>query len=132
MTVADLLCDLCARPLTGSAIVAPEEAGAAVRLLLHPGDPLHKDDGVLVCLACWAGFVGRFGPGESGGRCAACGAAVAYEESLHVLEMTGRSGEAPLWQFCRAHAVEVLNGFRFVEPKLGPGDLTLKVDFTAR
>lgn len=130
MTVADLLCDLCGRPLAGSAIVSPDHPSAGVRLLIHPGDPLHKDDAVLVCRSCWDDFTARY-PGGAG-ICSTCGEAVEYDQSLHVLVMTGRIGEAPLWQFCRSHAVEVLNGFRFVEPKLGPGDLALKADFKRR
>lgn len=131
MTVSDLRCDVCGRSLTGSAILDSEAGGAAVRLMVHPGDPLYKDDSVLLCLECWGAMRERIGEPGRADRCAVCQAPVVYEESLHVLEMTGRLGEAPLWQFCRGHALDVMNGFRFVEPKLGPGDLRLRADFTS-
>jgi hypothetical protein len=128
MTIADLLCDVCGRALAGSAILAPGSPRSGVRLMVHPGDPKVKDDGVLVCVSCWSETRTRLGEPRAG-ECASCGIAVEYEESLHVIEMTGRAGDVPLWQLCRAHAMEFLNGLRFVEPKLGPGDLALKADF---
>lgn len=110
-------------------MLEPEHPQAAVRLYLHPGDPLHREDQVLVCRTCWAALLERIGEPGRADVCASCGVAVVYEGSLHMLEMTGRLGEAPLWQFCREHAVELLNGFRFIEPKMKPQDLALKADF---
>lgn len=131
MTVASLSCDLCGAFLTGSAILDPGRATSGVRLMIHPGDPLKKEDGVLTCVRCWAALRAEVGEPRSD-ECATCGAVVGYEDSLHLLEMTGRIGEAPLWQFCREHAVALLNRFRFTDPKLSVADLVLKADFTAR
>jgi len=130
MTIADLRCDICGTALAGSAILTPDDPRSAIRLYVHPGDPLHREDSILVCGTCWGDLGGWMGEGRPD-VCAVCGQAVTYEGSLHLLVMTGRVGEAPLWQFCRTHGVELLNRFRFIEPKMGPGDLALKADFTS-
>lgn len=132
MTVADLRCDICGTGLAGSAILAPDDPRAAIRLFVHPGDPLHRDDSILVCQRCWMELTGWMGAEATPDACAVCGEAVSYEASLHVLVMTGRVGEAPEWQLCRRDAVSLLNRFRFTDPKMRVEDLALKADFTAR
>ena len=132
VTIANLECDLCGRFLVGASALQPGDPRSAVRLFIHPGDPLLRDDSILVCVACWEDLRGELGVGPRADVCAFCGEEVAYQASLHILEMTGRIGEAPLWQLCRPHAVELLNRFRFVDPKLRPQDLVLKADFPAR
>lgn len=132
MSVADLLCDICGRGLSGSAIVEAEGSRAAVRLMLHPGDPLHKDDSVLVCRTCWKEVADGMGPECIPDKCSVCGDAVVYDASLHVLIMTGRMGDVPEWQFCRPDAVGFLNRLRTTEPKLQVSDLALKADFPRR
>ncbi|HEX9713930.1 MAG TPA: hypothetical protein VGB52_15415 [Actinomycetota bacterium] len=132
MTIADLRCDVCGTGLAGSAMLVPDDPRSAIRLFVHPGDPLHREDSILVCQGCWRGLLAWMGEQGRADACAACGVPVSYEGSLHVLVMTGRIGEAPEWQLCRAHAVELLNRFRFTDPKMRIEDLALKADFTAR
>ncbi|MGH2831080.1 MAG: hypothetical protein ACRDJM_11410 [Actinomycetota bacterium] len=118
--------------LSGSVIVTPEDASAAVRLYMHPGDAKIRDDRLLICRGCWDGLVLRLGAPEREGICCVCESPVDYDASLHLLEMTGRIGEAPTRQLCREHAVEFLNGLRITEPKVTVETLALKRDFTAR
>ena len=131
MTISDLCCDFCGRLLAGSAWLEEGDAGA-IRLFVHPGDPLLRDDQPLLCRVCFAQLGEWIGAPDRADVCAVCGAALTYTGSLHVLEMTGRIGEAPAWQFCRPHGVEILNRFRFIDPKMTPADLALKADFPAR
>lgn len=131
MTISDLRCDFCGRPLAGSAWQEDGDAGA-IRLFVHPGDPLVRDDQPLLCRVCFAGLRQQIGEPDQADVCAVCGVGVTYTGSLHVLEMTGRIGEAPAWQFCRPHGVELLNRFRFIEPKMTESDLALKADFPNR
>lgn len=98
-------------------------------MFIHPGDPLLRDDQPLLCRVCWGGLRAEIGEPDRPDVCAMCGAALSYTTSLHVIEMTGRIGEAPAWQMCRDHGVGLLNRFRFVEPKMAVSDLALKADF---
>lgn len=110
-------------------MLGDERPSAGVRLFVHPGDPLLRDDKPMVCRACYATLREWIGSPDRADVCAVCEEPVVYTGSMHVLEMTGVIGEAPGWQFCRGHAVELLNRFRFTDPKLGPEDLALKADF---
>ena len=123
MTITDLRCDICGTSLAGSAMLDPEDPRSATRLYIHPGDPLHRDDSNLTCLACWHELTAWMGGTGRPDVCGVCGEAVTYEGSLHVLEMTGRIGEAPEWQLCRGHAVELLNRLRSTDPKMRVEDL---------
>ncbi|HVL89565.1 MAG TPA: hypothetical protein VM841_04945 [Actinomycetota bacterium] len=131
MTISDLRCDFCGRLLAGSAWLEPGDAGA-IRLFIHPGDPLLRDDQPLLCRVCWAALRSEIGEPDRADECAICGEPLTYTASLHLIEMTGRIGEAPAWQFCREHGTALLNRFRFVEPKMAPADLALKADFPKR
>lgn len=131
MTISDLRCDFCGRPLAGSAWLEPGDAGA-IRLFIHPGDPLLRDDQPLLCRSCWATLREEIRDPDRADICATCGIAVTYTASLHILEMTGRIGEAPGWQLCREHGAALLNRFRFIDPKMAASDLALKADFPRR
>lgn len=115
MTVRDLRCDVCGRPLVGpvrSGDAPPEHAGVA--FAYHPGEHRLGDKSGLVCEKCAAELVAELGTDRPFNRCARCGAAVRRTESLHV----SFGGDPQAWQLCAAHAVELLNRLRTVEPKL--------------
>jgi len=131
VTISDLRCDFCGRLLAGSAWLEQGDSGA-IRLFVHPGDPLLRDDQPLLCRVCWAELRVQIGDPDRADVCAVCDSAVTYTASLHILEMTGKIGEAPGWQFCREHGVRLLNRFRFIDPKMAVGDLALKADFPPR
>lgn len=116
MTVFDLRCDAC-----GAFVAGPDEG---VRFLYHPGDFFLKDDSGLLCGACWAATAGKLGE-PAKGRCAVCGLPLEHARSLHV----HRAGDHASWQLCRAHAAELLNGLRTVDPKLDPATLTFAGDW---
>ena len=108
MTIYDLSCDVCGRPLAGP--------GTGVRFVYHPGVPELRDDAGLACHSCWAAITGTFGEMNAPGRCAACGQPVTRRRSLHLRRFENPSP----WRLCPSHAVGFLNSLRTVEPKIDP------------
>lgn len=136
MTINDLRCDVCGRPLAGlaarpaapayPAATPPGSAGnvEGVRFVYHPGRPEFRDTSGLACQACWDDAVREFAS-PAGGRCAACGTAVGRLDSLHLR----RYDDPKSWRLCAPDAVSFLNRLRTVEPKLDPA--TFRFPFAA-
>ena len=108
MTIYDLSCDVCGRPLAGP--------GTGVRFVYHPGVPELRDDAGLACRSCWAAITGTFGEMGVPGRCATCGQPVTRRRSLHLRRFDNPSS----WRLCPSHTVGFLNSLRTVEPKIDP------------
>ena len=140
MTINDLCCDVCGRPLTGLAAQpaapappaegSPGPAAAAgrqdesagepghtdgVRFVYHPGRPELRDASGLACQDCWDDAIGRF-RGPAAGYCAVCGTPAGRLESLHLR----RYDDPRAWRLCATDAVDFLNRLRTVQPKLDP------------
>jgi len=124
MTIADLRCDGCGRPLAGLAADdhADDEA-SGVRFVYHPGWAKLRDDSGLLCRRCWDEAVGWFGVKATLGpaACPRCGEPAGDEPRLHV----SRLHELATWQLCRRDAVAFLNRLQTVEPKLDPETFSL-------
>jgi len=125
VTITDLRCDLCGRPLAGPATGEGDgdTAGRGIRFVYHPGSAELRDDAGLLCLTCWDETVTWLGTDPVLGRapCARCSAPPDDEPRLHV----SRLHDVRSWQLCRADAVEFLNRLRTVEPKLDVETFTL-------
>jgi hypothetical protein len=123
MTISDMRCDRCGTGLSGLARDPHEDPLGGVRFTYHPGDPALRDDSGVLCERCWSGWTTTFGAPQQR-VCATCGTAVRRRASLFVRQLDWQTG----WQFCTAHAVELLNGLRTVTPKLDPATFRLPLD----
>jgi hypothetical protein len=108
MTINDLRCDFCGRPLA-----APN---GAVRFGYHPGSPQFRDNSGLACEPCWADAIGKLDLLAGARSCAACGTVMARTECLYLRRLDGRH----TWRLCAGHAAQFLNLLRTVQPKLDP------------
>jgi len=116
LTIADLRCDRCERPLGGLARDAGNRETSGVRFVYHPGSAQLRDDSGLLCLPCWDETVTWMGTDPSLGPapCPRCNASPDDQPRLHV----SRLNDLASWQLCRRDAVAFLNRLRTVEPKL--------------
>jgi hypothetical protein len=122
MTIADLRCDGCGRPLAGLAAGDGENEASGVRFVYHPGWVRLRDDSGLLCGRCWAETEAWMGePALGPGPCPRCGEPAGDEPRLHV----SRLSDLRTWQLCRRDAVGFLNRLRTVEPKLDPETFAL-------
>lgn len=124
MTIADLRCDGCGRPLAG--LASDDDAASAttgLRFVYHPGRADLRDDSGLLCGRCWTetvawlGTEARLGPAS----CPRCDAPPGDEPRLHVSVLH----DLRAWQLCRRDAASFLNRLRTVEPKLDPETFVL-------
>lgn len=124
MTIADLCCDGCGRPLAGLAADDDENESSGVRFVYHPGWAELRDDSGLLCGRCWTETTAWLGQAPALGPtpCPRCGGpAVDDEPRLHV----SRLNDLRSWQLCRRDAAAFLNRLRTVEPKLDPETFAL-------
>lgn len=122
MTIYDLRCDRCDRALVGPAASTPAPGARGVRFRYHPGAPELGDDAGLLCEACWTACAAWLGARVLG-RCSRCGVDL---RAAPVLVVSG-GGDLSGWLLCTAHALELLNSLRTVEPKLDPATFRLPV-----
>jgi hypothetical protein len=125
MTITDLRCDHCGRPLAGPATGEDDRdtVGRGIRFVYHPGSAQLRDDSGLLCLPCWDETVTWMGTDPSLGPapCPRCNAPPDNEPRLHM----SRLHDLRSWQLCRSDAVAFLNRLRTVEPKLDLDTFTL-------
>lgn len=124
MTIADLRCDGCGRPLAGLASdVDAVVDTTGLRFVYHPGRADLRDDAGLLCGQCWADTVAWFGVEAHLGPapCPRCELPPDGEPRLHVSLLH----DLHAWQLCTRDAVAFLNRLRTVEPKLDPETFVL-------
>jgi len=127
VSISNLCCDRCGRPLAGPAEDAGAVPEAGLRLSYHPGDPRLRDDSGLLCLGCWSVVAGWLGDPRPR-ACAVCGAPLRRHGSLYVR----RGGDPEQWQLCPPHAADLLNSLRTVDPKLDRATFRLPLDTSDR